>query len=249
MTASTIWTRLLAGGVLLAAATVGCGSDQPSAPPVTYQGSGFVSVHDEYGALLAFDSGVTVSVPNDDPTAVSTTNGAYSLSGMKLPTVTLTYAMTGMGTLQRLHVDVRASSALGTTQLGLRSTASVTNLATNVRPDTLNITGTVTAPPVGLARRVRLFIGADSASVSATEGTYVLTTTQDVRGTGAFTARVVGVPLRTLRNLLSPGGAAFVVAYGENLGFMNQYADTATGATVYPNVGTTASGVVRFAVP
>jgi hypothetical protein len=215
-----------------------------------------VALHDEYGGPLASDSGVTVTASPGGASGVTTPDGAWTLSNLKTGVYTVTFAGTGMGTFIRDAGQFVGGGTIeiATLNLSQQSTGAITNLALafNAAQDTLYATGTINAPAVtGYPRYIRLFYSG-SASVGPAVANY--TVTGPVAGTAYrvthtnFSIAITGADLSGLQHAFASGSTVNAVAYGDSF-YNNSYTDTTTGKVVYPNVSTTASNVVQFAMP
>jgi hypothetical protein len=215
-----------------------------------------VALHDEYGGPLASDSGVTVTASPGGASGVTTPDGAWTLSNLKTGVYTVTFAGTGMGTFIRDAGQFVGGGTIeiATLNLSQQSTGAITNLALafNAAQDTLYATGTINAPAVtGYPRYIRLFYSG-SASVGPAVANY--TVTGPVAGTAYrvthtnFSTAITGADLSGLQHAFASGSTVNAVAYGDSF-YNNSYTDTTTGKVVYPNVSTTASNVVQFAMP
>jgi hypothetical protein len=246
--------------VLVLLVVAGCsgstGPAGPAGPALTGAWTGFVSLHDEYGGPLASDSGVTVTASPGSASSVTTSDGAWTLSGLKTGVYTVTFAGSGMGTFIRDAGQFVGGGTIeiATLNLSQQSSGVVTTLALafNAAQDTLFATGTVNVPAVtGYPRYIRIFYSG-SASVGPAVANY--TVTGPVAGTAYrvthtnFSIAITGADLAGLQHAFGSGSTVNAVAYGDSF-YNNSYTDTTTGKTVYPNVGPTASNVVQFAMP
>lgn len=232
---------------------IGCSSNSTAGPSLSGNWHGFVALHNEFGVSLVSDSGVVVTVSNNGhtgPSTVSSGDGSYALTDMHTGTYTLAYSGDGIGTFLRPEIAFVGGGTqfLGTQNLSTASTGTVTALTAqpSVSGDTLEITGSIAAPPTGLSRDVRLFFGATSA-VSAAPATYAVSALYKTTK-GALSISVTDTALASVRAAFGASTPAYVVAYGDSF-FANSYVDTTTGNTVYPNVSPTPSNVVAFIVP
>lgn len=228
-------------------------SSSSTGPSLTGDWHGFVALHDEYGVPLARDSGVVVTVTNNGhmgPSTISNAAGSYTLPGLHTGTYSLMYSGAGIGSFQRSEIGFIGGGTqfLGLQNLSQISTGAIAGLAVtpSTGGDTLRITGSIGAPPMGLKRDVRLFYGS-ATTVSAAPATYRLSTLSTT-STGVISIAVTGADLAAVRATFGTGNPAYVIAYGDSF-FSNSYVDTTTGNTVYPNVSTSPSNAVAFAVP
>jgi hypothetical protein len=229
-----------------------CSNNSTSGPNLTGEWRGYVALHDEYGVPLSTNAGTAVASftgGSAGPTGTSAADGSFTLSTMHTGVYTLTYSGTGMGTFLRPEIAFVGGGTqfLGLQNLSTTSTGVVTSLLAtpSVSGDTLVVTGTQVAPPVGYSRLVRLFYGS-AATVSEAPATYVVTAEYKTTKF-PFTIAVTATDLAAVRTALGAGNTAYVVAYGDSF-YPNSYVDTTTGNTVYPNVSM-ASNVVTFVVP
>ena len=230
-------------------AAVACsGNTGPAGPKLSGNWHGYVSLHDEYGVNLTDNSGITVTALPTTTNSTSSTAGLYTLNNLMTGVYTLSYSGTGYGTFLRPQVAFvgGGDQLIGTTTLGKGSTATIVNLAVATAPDHLTITGTVSAPPTGLQRTIRLFYGSAN-TVTAVPPGYLLSTSFR-SSVAVFTLRVSGLDLQNIRSIVASGSTAYVVAYGDGFD-ANSYTDSTTGQVIYPNVSSTASNVVSFTVP
>jgi hypothetical protein len=247
--ATARWTLGLMGVAVLGAA---CSSNSTSGPDLSGDWHGYVALHDEYGVPLATNAGVTVASYNGSsagPSGTSAGDGSFTLSSLHTGVYTLSYSSASIGTFLRPQI---AFVGGGTQFLGLQnlsniSTGVVTNLLAtpSASGDTLVVTGTQPAPPVGYSRLVRLFYGT-AATVSSSPALY--TVTAEYKTTKfPFTIAVTATDLAAIRAAFGVGSTAYVVAYGDSF-YPNSYVDTTSGNTVFPNVSPP-SNVVTFVVP
>jgi hypothetical protein len=240
---------------VLAAAAILAGCRGPTGPALTGTWSGFVHLYDEFGVPLKSDSGITVSAL---PTAtISTTNdvGAYSFVNIPTGTYSLQYYASTFGTYADLEIQFVGGGTvnLPVVNLGQHSIGVITGLAMtpNAAGDTILATGSITPPPPGGSRYVRLFY-----SNANTVGSNVTlwSVTGPVFGhpygvsNGTFAIVVTGQDLQALRNAFPSGTTVYVIAYGESY-YENSYTDGDTGRQVYPNVCAISSNVVTFTMP
>jgi hypothetical protein len=232
---------------------IGCSSNSSAGPSLSGSWHGFVALHDEFGVPLVSDSGVVITVASNGhtgPSTVSSGDGSYTLDDMHTGTYTLAYSGDGIGTFLRPEIAFVGGGTqfLGSQNLSTASTGTVTALTAqpSVTGDTLEVTGSIAAPPAGLSREVRLFFGTSSA-VSAAPATYTVSALfKTTKGT--LSISVTDTTLANIRAAFGASTPAYVVAYGDSF-FANAYVDTTTGNTVYPNVSPTPSNVVAFIVP
>jgi hypothetical protein len=210
-------------------------------------------MHDEFGVPLTTDSGVVVTLSNNGhtgPSTITSASGSYIFQSVHTGTYTVGYSGDGIGTFLRPEITFVGGGTqfLGIENLSAASSGSVTALtaAGAAGHDTLRVTGTITAPPAGLSRLVRLFFGPDS-SVSASPSHYTVSASAKTTTTH-ISFVITDTALANLRSTFGEGSRAFVTGYGDSF-FTDSYVDTATGNTVYPNVSVTPSNVVAFVVP
>jgi hypothetical protein len=227
----------------------------PSGPALTGTWSGFVYLYDEFGAPLANDSNVTVIALPTANQEITGDAGAYAFSTLSTGVYTLQYLATGFGTYAMQNVQYVGGGTVNipNVQLSRASVGIITNFALtfNAAADTVFATGDITAPPLGVARYVRLFY-----SNANTVGSNVTlwTVTGPLAGrpyavTGSpFRITITGQDLQALRNNFPVGSPVYAIAYGESY-YENSYTDQTTGRPVFPNVCSVSSNVVNFTMP
>jgi hypothetical protein len=239
-----------------AVVVVGACIKGPAGPPLSGTWSGFLYLHDEYGAPLFSDSGITVTLGSTaSDTSVTGPVGAYSFSGIDVGVYTLKYSGPGIGTFFALNQQFVGGGTVNIpgVNLGQISTGVITGFAMAPSPsgDTILATGTITAPPAGVSRYVRLFYSLTS-NVGA--GVTVWTVTGPSAGspyavsTAAFTIPVSGQDLLLLRRAFGSGKTVNVIAYADSY-FENSYTDATTGKPIFPNVSAKPSNVTTFVMP
>lgn len=242
-----IWVVLAAGLI------AGCRG--PTGPAIHGTWSGYVHLFNEFGIPLASDSGMTViALPFADQSTTNTI-GAFGFSDIPTGTYTLQFLMTGVGTYAIQEVQFVGGGTIDIPLINLSqaSVGVITGFAAtlNAAGDTLVATGTITAPPAGVSRYVRLFY---SLANTVGSNTTLWTVTGPVTGhpypvsSSAFTIPITGTDIQALRNAFPSGSVVNVIAYGESY-YENSYTDGDTGRPVFPNVCSIPSNVVTFTMP
>jgi hypothetical protein len=165
----------------------------------------------------------------------------------------LRFNATGFGTyiLQNQQFVGGGTVDIPGVNLGKQSTGVMTNLAfaPNAAGDTIIATGTITAPPAGIARYVRFFF-----DLQTTVGGKVVTdwtVTLPASGppyavTGStFSIAITGQDLGALQHGFTGGATVNAIGYGESY-FEDSFPDEATGKTNFPNLCTVPSNVTTF---
>jgi hypothetical protein len=242
-------------GLLVAAVAVLFACRGPSGPALGGTWSGFVYLYDEFGAPLVNDSNITVIALPTANQEITGDAGAYSFSTLSTGVYSLQYLGTGFGTYELENVQFVGGGTVDIppVRLSRASVGIITNFALtfNAASDTLLATGTITAPPLGVARYVRLFYS-DANTVGS--NTTLYTVTGPIMGhpyavtTAAFSIVITGQDLQALRNNFPAGSPVYAIAYGESY-YENTYTDLNTGRAVYPNVCSVSSNVVNFTMP
>jgi hypothetical protein len=248
--------RRLSLFAIACACVAGCRG--PAGPAITGNWSGFLYLHDEYGAPLANDSGVTVALTPSSTIDTSVTAGAgsYGFTSVTVGVYSLQYTAPGMGTYIVANQQFVGGGTVNIPglNLGMKSAGTITGLAMTVNPthDTIYVTGSIGAPPAGVSRYVRLFYGSTSGVTSA-PGAWTATgpSTGDhpyAVSTAAFTIPITGQDLLALEAVFGSGKTVNAVAYGESY-YENSYPDQTTGKPHFPNVAPTASNTTTVVLP
>jgi hypothetical protein len=244
-------------GLLVAAvALAGLGACRgPAGPALIGTWSGFVYLYDEFGAPLANDSNITVIALPTANQEITGDAGSYAFTTLSTGVYSLQYLGTGFGTYEMANVEFVGGGTVNipAVRLSKASVGIITNLAltANAAGDTVFATGTITAPPSGVARYVRLFYS--NANTVGSNPT-LWTVTGPIAGkpyavtSAAFSIVITGQDLQALRNSFPAGTAVYAIAYGESY-YENSYTDPNTGHPIFPNVCSVPSNVVTFTMP
>jgi hypothetical protein len=243
--------HLIASTAVIGTLAACSGSQGPAGPVLTGNRAGVVYLFDQFGGALASDSGMTVVANPGSVTSVSNTAGQYTLTNLKTGVYTISFTASGFGTFVQPRVQFVGGGTIEVAPIDFsqQSTGVITGLTAtpNVAGDTLTLTGTITAPPPGVTRSIRLFFST-SSTPSAAIGSYTVTTVKTGFGASAFTYRLTGADMESLDNNFPAATTVYVVAYGDSF-YENSYEDSTSGKTVYPNVSATASNVASFTMP
>jgi hypothetical protein len=227
----------------------------PAGPPLSGSWSGFLYLHDEYGAPLVSDSDITVTLLPTTDTSITGAAGAYSFSTIDVGVYTLRYSGPGIGTYIAANQQFVGGGTVNIpgVNLGQISTGVIAGFAMtpSASGDTILATGSISAPPAGVSRYVRLFYSSAS-NVGAGLGAWTVTGPASGSpygvSTAAFTIPVTGQDLLLLRRAFASGKTVNVIAYAESY-FENSYTDATTGKPVFPNVSAKPSNVTTFVMP
>jgi Carboxypeptidase regulatory-like domain len=241
---------------LVAAVAVLVGCKGPAGPALSGTMQGFVYLHDEFGAPLASDSGITVTALPTASTSTSNPDGRYSFTSLSTGVYSLQFIAPGFGSYVLANQQFLGGGTIDIPgiNLGKVSTGVITGftLTPNASGDTIFATGTISpAPPVGIARYVRIFY---SSQANVASNVTLWTVTGPVSGPPyavtdtTFTIPVTGLDLRALQHEFASGSTVNAIAYGESY-YENSYPDEATGRTVFPNVSAKPSSATTFTMP
>jgi hypothetical protein len=249
-TVSNRWLIVVLSGVSIGTLAACTGSQGPAGPVLTGNRAGVVYLYDQFGGALDSNSGITVVANPGTITSITNAAGQYTLNNLKTGVYTISFTGTGFGTFLQPRA---AFVGGGTTQVAAinmaeQSTAAINGLVAtpSATRDTIVLTGMINAPPAGVTRNIRLFFS-ESATPSAAVGSYTLTTIKGGFNATAFTYRLTGADIESLRNNFPATSTVYVVAYGDSF-YENSYVDSTSGQTVYPNVSSP-SNITSFTMP
>jgi len=229
----------------------------PAGPALGGTWQGFVYLHDEFGAPLITDSGVTVTAVPTASTITTSPTGAYSFT-LSTGVYSLRYNMTGVGTyfLANQQFVGGGTVQIPGVNLGMQSGGVMSNLTftPNAAGDTIIAMGSITPPLPGVPRYVRFFFDLQPSVV----GTSVTSWTVTLPASGppyavsssSFSIVITGQDLRALQHGFASGATVNAIGYGESY-FENSYPDptSATGKPVFPNLCPSASNPTTFTMP
>jgi hypothetical protein len=228
----------------------------PAGPALGGTWQGFVYLHDEYGGPFLADSGITVTALPTSSTTTSAPNGAYNFPDLKTGVYSLRFNGTGFGTyiLQNLQFVGGGTVDIPGVNLGKQSIGVITNLTLtpNAAGDTIVASGTISAPPAGVTRYVRLFFDAQSTVGGTTPANWTVTlpTVGPPYGVSgpAFSIAITGQDLRSLQRAFDGGATVNAIGYGDSY-YENSFVDETTGKPNFPNLCTVASNAATFTMP
>lgn len=201
--------------------------------------SGDVQVKDEFGQLVAEQSGIQVS--SSSGSTITDGSGHYELK-TKPGAQTLVFEKRYLGTYKRLDYQVKATEQLPLLTLGRQPVRGVLSVVVKFTSNAVLVQGLMAdITPQGLpARRHRLFF--NNGPVSATR--YLLSTTGETNvGDDQFFDVVTFDQLRAAG--LLPGAQIQLQAYTDNP-YADTYMNSAEKLTVYPALSPYGSNYVSF---
>ena len=223
---------------------INCKSDDPEPSVANVIGS--VTLYDD-GVNLLSPEGMTVTVENTDPklTAVTGTNGSFTIENVPLGSVNLSYQKQDYGTFKVFNIP-HETSGTGTIltidpTLGKQSTTAINVVTSEL--DGSNVRLTVqTDPPANSSsfRFIRIFLS-NASNVSSENYSAVLETRQ----IGSTQVTLTSSELSDLGFI--SGQTVFIAIYGESF-YSNDYEDPSVGRRIFPNLNVTSTST-SFIMP
>ena len=219
---------------------------------------GFVSLRDEFGNVLADQSGMKVTITNVSPAvdAFTDTNGKYLLSNIKGGTYNLSYLKKGFGEFKKLsisHLGGNVPSSLGNQNLWETAKTIVTDITATVGIDnSITISGKSSpVQPNGTSssqqRRLRLFFGKNTGVTYLNyDATFnqLLIPAPAIGSNGDWSIKLSVANFSPLKS----GDNIKITAYGISP-LENAYTDINTNKVIYSGVNQTKSNEVSVALP
>ncbi len=235
--------------VLLLVLLVSCSKNDDPVAVTKADITGSVNLYDE-GTTPEEKTGMTVTVLGISPqiSAITNTEGKFTLKDVPFGTYTLQYEKAGYGTYRKagvVHANTGSSTAITSIpSLGRQSTTAITNLSVTQSASAVVLSATTNpAGNAGSRRYLRYFLSA-SPTVSKNEYGYV---------SPGFVAQINPYDATlTSANLagwgFTSGQTVYAKVYGDSF-WSNEYEDSNSGRKVFPNLNATASNTVSFIVP
>jgi hypothetical protein len=230
----------------------------PAGPALGGTWQGFVYLHDEFGAPLVTDSGVTVTALPTAATSTTLDNGLYSFTSVTTGVYSLRYNFTGLGTyfLANQQFVGGGTVQIPGVNLGKQSGGVMSNLTftPNAAGDTIIAMGSITPPPPGIPRYVRFFFDLQPTVVGTNVSGWTVTLPASgppyAVSSSTFSIVITGQDLRALQHGFASGATVNAIGYGESY-FENSYPDTIsnTGKPVFPNLCAKSSNPASFTMP
>lgn len=240
---------LTIGIIILLGFTSCSNSEDPTPEPTKANIIGHVNLFDE-GVTEIDNSNMTVTIEGITPTisAVTDTEGKFTLPDVPFGTYSLIYEKSGFGTFKKFnveHTDTGSSTVITETpSLGQTSTTVITNISASENNNTITIATTMSPEAnVGNTRYLRYFFSTQS-SVSNENYDAVLETVP--AQISPYNLNLNSSSLDALG--FTSGQTIYVKCYGESF-WSNQYDDPNLGITVFPNLNQTSADAVSFIAP
>lgn len=222
------------------------GPEGPEGPALTGSVIGFVTLRDEYGVLLADNSGVYVSVEGSQPalTTLTTSSGRYQFDNLQVGTYDLVFSKTGFGTMKNLgFIFVGGDKPrIFNTTMSQISTSMLNNLSlTSTSSTVFSASGTISPAVISSSYKLIRFFYSKSNTVSSTNylTSYVTTNTT----TTAFSSS------RSFDKVTYPSGTTMYVKAYSDISSSYGYMDIITGSTINSTMNQTGSNVASIVVP
>ncbi|MEM9679579.1 MAG: carboxypeptidase-like regulatory domain-containing protein [Bacteroidota bacterium] len=208
------------------------------------------------GSVLLFDeannsldnSGMLVTVAGLGLSALTDTDGGFTITNVPFGTYTITYEKTGYGTFAIYDLEHQTDGIPTSIEtipfLGQESTTVVTDLSSSIAGD--NITITTSTSPAGSPSDTRYLRFFYSTSVSASNTNYDHVSGR-IDSDGNPHNHVI-----TTQDLIDmgfeSGTTVYVRAYGDSF-WSNSYVDPFFGFEVFPNININTVLATSFTVP
>lgn len=239
------------GTLLVLLGMLSCSSSDDGTTPDPITSSdirGFVNLYDELTTQIA-NNGMKVTVEGTDPekSALTDTDGEYTITDVPFGTYTLAYSKSGYGTFKRFevgHSNPVDTNISDSPILGQASTTEVIDLGVSISGD--EVVFDITIDPTANSnnpRYIRLFYH-NEATVSNMVFTS-FTETLEVK-INPIQYTVTASDLSSLG--FQSGTTVYVKVYGNSF-FGNDYDDPDLGRRIFPNLNATAAEAVSFVVP
>jgi len=219
---------------------------------------GFVSLRDEFGNVLADQSGMKVTLTNSSPIIETSTdtNGKYQFSKIKGGTYNLSYTKNGFGEFKKLsisHLGGDAPTSLGNQNLWETAKTVISDITATVGSDNMiTISGKSSpvqpnATPASQQRRFRLFFGKNAGVTYLNyDATFnqILIPAPASGSNGDWSLKLSAANFSPLKS----GDNVKIVGYGISP-LENAYTDINTNKVIYSGVNATKSNEISVTLP
>ena len=252
--------KLFVAGLITTIFAAGCskGPTGPAGPALNGALTGLVTLVNSDGSQPSNRDSVTVSIEGTSMSTQTDASGMWLIDNVKTGTYTISFSKSGYGITKSVQYQFAGGGEknLGLVYLCQSPTFSISNLTrlgnSNARTDSTSIyfgittsTSTVVGP-----YRTYLVLSPDSgiSSIPALSSYAAFFTTNIANGMDSADIRLT--PSIVAAGGFNPGDTVYAAAYAANAGSNNSgYLDTSTGKTVYTNLCSIRSNVVKFVIP
>ena len=232
------------------------GPQGPAGPALSGAFVGFVTLYDQYGDVMANDSGVIVSVQGKNISATTNAQGRYLLPGLSTGVYNFTFSKSGYGSAQTVSQNyvggdtqylgtIKTMSQIPNFTITGISLSAVT--AKNPLNNTIKISGTVNTTDVK-DRKIIFFVNSQS-NVSYLPANYTYTTTATVLADSAnFTLNIANLTLYQAG--FASGTTIYVAGYASAYqNTSSEVFDINTGRIQYNAINTSGSSSSSIVMP
>lgn len=236
-------------GFIILLGLTSCNKDNDSTPePVTKANIiGSVNLYNE-GVTQIDNSNMIIRVEGTELSAITDTEGDFTLSDVPFGTYTLIYEKSGFGTFKNYnieHTNTGSSTIISETpSLGEISTTQITAIESSVIGNNIHVS--ITTNPAGSnnnTRYIRFFLSENS---NVSNEKYAFYSSGFVSQINPY------VIILSKDDLISAGFSSdqtvYLKAYGDSY-WSNKYDDPALGRKVFPNLNMTSANSVSLIVP